>query len=517
MERFFKMSSDEVKFIMKDLKDEVIEEYFGGPEEKSPEDITHEEAIMLIGLVYKFVKTQDYQERNLGMMMAYLKALAQKETLFLSEWLRCGTSEQRVLRIIKEGNTEAVFLAVKYLSYFRTYFLDKNDPANDPFFDAHENWFDEISEENKGGENEMEDSALSILSRLRRGVASPVTPPLSTPSMAKPPKMDRNFPIELKRYLDEHMIGQDELKKKLAMEVYHHLKGCSNKVFLMIGDTGSGKNYSISLLKKFLMMKGWNRPFVYCDASQLTAAGFTGASVEDVLKQYMKEFMRCGGQHGFIFLDEIDKIIKKHIDSSGENFNDHVQGQLLSMLAGETVYGVDCSKVLIIPAGAFEDLKHLKERRKVKETARIGFGKENIKAEQKTSIRDDLISIGMKRELLGRISTIVQLERLDKDAIRSILLHDKVGAIAIKKQEYKEDELELFIDPEVVDEIVERVWEQNLGARGITNVVEDVVGNFNYEMIEQGYSYIRIHAGVLSGEPPILGRSENDVSLKVSA
>ena len=160
--------------------------------------------------------------------------------------------------------------------------------------------------------------------------------------------------------------------------------------------------------------------------------------------------------------------------------------------------------------------KRLGEHKQIR-NALYDFGKENMKVQQKTSIRDDLIKIGMKRELLGRISTIVRLEKLDRDALRAILLHDKVGAIALKKKEYKEDELELAIDPDVIDEIVERVWQQNLGARGITNVVEDIVGNYNYEMIEQGYSHIRIHAGVLKGEPPILGRSEDDVLLKASA
>lgn len=172
---------------------------------------------------------------------------------------------------------------------------------------------------------------------------------------------------------------------------------------LMIGDTGSGKNYTIDTLGRYLEEKE-KVPVIVWDASRLTPNGFSGNCVSDVIKLFKQKSKEMGvdNTRGIIYLDEICKIIVPNHDSHGENANALVQLQLLSMLSGSVIEGVDTSKLLFILGGAFADLRKLRNERK--KSAKLGFSIQDEPSHCESTLREDLYTIGMQREFLGRIS-----------------------------------------------------------------------------------------------------------------
>ena len=310
----------------------------------------------------------------------------------------------------------------------------------------------------------------------------------------------------MKAYLDEYVVGQEQLKKVLSMSVYHYLTGKGNQPFMMIGDSGTGKNHIINTLKRYKEIRD-RMPVVNYDMSKITPNGFEGDSIKDIIKLFKQtaKAKSMSGEEGIIYLDEIDKIVMPNMDKAGENVNRLVQCQLLSMLSGTIIEDIDTSKILFILGGAFADLKELKKKRENYST--LGFcTKENSSIEQNT-LRDDLCKIGMQRELLGRISAIVEMEQLDRSQLKEILTHGKIGPIAKKQREYEVDELKLVVEENVIDLIVDRIVQENLGARSAVNIVEDIIGSYNFDMLEQNYHVMKIHERMLThAEPPIFER-----------
>lgn len=490
MKSFFEVDEIKFKMLLMGTKDEMEEEYFYGKEDKSLDDRVHREAVELLGMVFEYVKRFQKAEWTFDKMLECLSVLSHGEILFL-----CGTGSELhkslILQELKNGDNKVIPLAVKYLAYYRRAFVSPKDPCRGDFFNIKiQNLF-----------SDSMDSARDY--PTAKANVNPEENSL---------KIDRQYPIRQKRYFDEYMIGQEELKKKLAITVYHHLLKRNPKAFLMIGDTGSGKNHSIHILKQYFKENNIKVPVLIYDASKITPNGFEGDSIKNIFKEYKRQLLSVGGDRGIIYLDEICKIVTPNHDSNGENVNGLIQGQLLSMISGTVIEGVDTSKILFILGGAFADLHTLREKRKNHRL--LGFCQEGKEEKEVHSVRDDLISIGMQRELLGRISTIVEMEKLDKAALKQILLHEKIGPIAKKCEEYELDQLEIIIDKNVPDMIVDRIVKQDLGARGAINIVEELFGNYNFDMIENDYQWMHVHSGMLNGEPPIFGKDDKNGKAK---
>lgn len=290
------------------------------------------------------------------------------------------------------------------------------------------------------------------------------------------------------------MVGQDELKKILAMKTYHFLNDQEVKPMLMLGDTGSGKNYSIGILNRFLKDNKINVPVVSYDLSQLTPAGFTGDSMEQIRNLVDRTRLHRQSRKIILYLDEVCKLVRPSFDAEGSNVKLQCQGELLTFMA-------ETEGIMIILGGAFEDLQAIRQKRANHHA--LGFNKNEETLDKRYSLRDDLISIGMSRELLGRIGSIVELDKFTRDDFKDILLR-KEGPLEIRKAAFKKDNLYMIVDEDMPDKIVDKIIEQNLGARGVANIVEEICNeSYNFDMLSRGDKYIRIHSGMLNGEPPI--------------
>lgn len=324
---------------------------------------------------------------------------------------------------------------------------------------------------------------------------------------------ENNFMEKLKLHLDKYYVGQEELKKQVVAALYLWLFHNQRTTLLMIGSTGSGKNYLIETIKSFA---GMPVPVVSYDCSSLTPNGFAGADIRDVFRRVsteMKGFKYPGsGIEGFadspyrdrciVYLDEIDKIINYNHDSNGENVNGTIQQQILSAIAGtEVIAGVNTSKVLFILGGAFPRIDDLdKNKRKS-----AGFIKEEVAFTSCESIRDQIVAIGGERELVGRIEEIVKLKQLNREEFRAILLDKNIGVLTKAQELYRKVGLEIQVDDDVIEGILDLVEKEGSGARGVKNVVNQFASKkYFYDMKANGYQILHIHAGMLKGEPPIM-------------
>ncbi len=308
-------------------------------------------------------------------------------------------------------------------------------------------------------------------------------------------EIDTQFQVSLKQYLDQYIISQEGLKKKLSRAVYLHLKGIDSRPILMVGGTGTGKNYSIKILRQFFEENNISVPVMVYDGSQLTPDGYKGESVDTIISRYNR--MRAQYQYpddGIIFLDEVCKFCGAAHNASDVDFSRLVQGQLLSEISGRVVNSVDTSRILWILGGSFEGMD---SGNAIGFVPSGGVGKNGVRSH----IRQELLHYGMSKELLGRISSVVEMEEFSKDDYRSILLHPN-GPLARKKKEYVVDGLEIEVDPDVIGLIVEEAAKQDLGARGVLNVVEALFSDYAFDMVEHGWTKIRIHKGMFaSGHP----------------
>jgi ATP-dependent Clp protease ATP-binding subunit ClpX len=318
----------------------------------------------------------------------------------------------------------------------------------------------------------------------------------------------RKFPKEIKKLLDKTVIGQEEAKKALSVEIYNHYKRICNEHqhiqksnILMIGDSGTGKTLLVQTLSKILDL-----PLVITDCTALTQAGYVGADIESILQQLV---IAADGdiekaQHGIIMLDEIDKIAKRNLSSSTDKdpSGEGVQQGLLKILEGTQVkikteppegkgrskeQFIDTTNILFIGAGAFFGLDKVVEKKLTESTYGIGFSASVEKPEMsENEITDEnIIDYGFIPEFVGRLPVIVQLNKLTKEDYRRILTEPANSILSQYQQLLAIDDISLEFTPEFLDEVVDSVFNTKRGARALRSSIEKRMCKVMFELSEE--------------------------------
>lgn len=327
---------------------------------------------------------------------------------------------------------------------------------------------------------------------------------------------EEEFMKSLWDHMEKNYVGQETLKKKLCSVIDQWLFHDVRTTLLMVGPSGSGKNYMIETIRRFPDL---GVPVISYDCSALTPNGFVGADVKDIFKKVHQAVNPSAipgwiqgkqdgrkGRRCIVFLDEVDKIINFNHDSRGESINAMVQQQLLSSLAGtETIEGINTSDVLFILGGAFPRINDLK---KEKHKNPMGFGRtEELHVDLRDTIRDQIIAIGGEVEFVGRIEDIVKLAKLSRKDLRAILMDENIGEFTRKQKIYREAGITLEIEEDTVEEIVDLIVREDAGARSVRNIMNQFADSrYFFDMKLGGYDTMIIHRGMLQGEKPVFVR-----------